>query len=63
MMELPAYTFADNINNDRVDLEDIVFIDEEADNSMENSRVFTDGVLLNITGASIGRNVQYIEGR
>ncbi len=34
-----------NINNDRVDLEAIVFIDEETDNSMENSRVFTDDVL------------------
>ncbi|NSH03932.1 restriction endonuclease subunit S [Anaerostipes hadrus] len=48
-----------NINNDRVDLEDIVFIDEETDNSMENSRVFTDDVLLNITGASIGRSAVY----
>ena len=38
----------------------MVFIDEETDISMSNSRVITGDVLLNITGASIGRSAVYI---
>lgn len=48
-----------NIHDDRVDLEDVVFINEDTDISMTNSRVFTNDVLLNITGASIGRSAVY----
>ena len=48
-----------NINNNRVDLSDVVFIDQTTDTSMENSRVFTGDILLNITGASIGRSAVY----
>ena len=50
-----------NVNNDKVDLSDVVFIDEEIDESMANSRVYTGDVLLNITGASIGRSAVYKE--
>ena len=48
-----------NVNGDRVDFSDIVFIDEATDESMANSRVYTNDVLLNITGASIGRSAVY----
>lgn len=48
-----------NVYDDRVDLTDVVYIDEETDNSMSNSRVVTGDVLLNITGASIGRSAVY----
>jgi len=36
-------------------LDDVVFISEEIDSEMRNTRVKGDDVLLNITGASIGR--------
>ena len=48
-----------NVHDDRVDLSDVVFIDDETNKSMENSVVSTDDVLLNITGASIGRSAVY----
>ena len=48
-----------NVNGDKVDFEDVVYIDEATDESMANSRVFTNDVLLNITGASIGRSAVY----
>lgn len=48
-----------NVNNDRVNFDDVVFIDNATDNSMANSRVYTNDVLLNITGASIGRSAVY----
>ena len=48
-----------NVNGDKVDFEDVVYIDEATDESMANSRVFTNDVLLNITGASIGRSAIY----
>ena len=44
-----------NIYFDGLMLDDIVFIDEETDNEMSETRVFIGDVLLNITGASIGR--------
>lgn len=37
-------------------LDDVVFINEEIDNEMNNSRVKFNDVLLNITGGSIGRS-------
>ena len=48
-----------NVYDDKVDLTDVVYIDEETDNSMSNSRVTKGDVLLNITGASIGRSAVY----
>ena len=48
-----------NVNNDKVNFDDVVFIDEATDKSMKNSRVMTNDVLLNITGASIGRSAVY----
>lgn len=50
-----------NVHDDRVDLDDVVFIDKSIDDLMENSRVLTNDVLLNITGASIGRSAVYKE--
>ena len=48
-----------NVNNDKVDFADVVYIDKSTDESMSNSRVYTNDVLLNITGASIGRSAVY----
>jgi type I restriction enzyme, S subunit len=48
-----------NIHNDLVDLEGVAYITLEADNEMINSRVVQNDVLLNITGASIGRSAVY----
>lgn len=50
-----------NVHDDKVDLSDVVYIDDETDNSMSNSRVKTGDVLLNITGASIGRSAVYTD--
>jgi len=44
-----------NIYNNRLSIADIVYISEEIDNSMSNSRIRPNDILLNITGASIGR--------
>lgn len=44
-----------NIHFDGLRMDDIVFVDEETHESMENSKVRNGDVLLNITGASIGR--------
>lgn len=44
-----------NVYDDGLRLEDVVFIDDETDEEMAGSRVNTRDVLLNITGASLGR--------
>lgn len=44
-----------NIFSDRLELIDVAYISEEIDEQMSNSRVQEGDVLLNITGASIGR--------
>ena len=44
-----------NVYFDGLRLEDVVYIPPETDNAMSRSRVRPDDVLLNITGASIGR--------
>lgn len=44
-----------NIYFDGLRLEDVVFIDHEVDTDMANTRVCPEDVLLNITGASLGR--------
>ncbi|MHA6253204.1 restriction endonuclease subunit S [Oceanobacillus sp. CAU 1775] len=48
-----------NIFNDKVNFNDVVYITPEIDESMANSRVQNGDVLLNITGASIGRSAVY----
>ncbi|WP_226389195.1 restriction endonuclease subunit S [Penaeicola halotolerans] len=44
-----------NIHNDGLRLDDVAFITEDIHNSMNGSQVKKDDVLINITGASIGR--------
>lgn len=44
-----------NVRFEGLFLEDVVFIDKDIDKQMANSRTFSGDVLLNITGASIGR--------
>ena len=45
-----------NVNNDRLELENSVFIPEEINREMKNSIVHANDILLNITGASLGRS-------
>ncbi|MCK9436557.1 MAG: restriction endonuclease subunit S, partial [Synergistaceae bacterium] len=44
-----------NVHFDGLKLDDVAFISEEVDEEMSNSRIQDGDVLLNITGASIGR--------
>ena len=44
-----------NVYDNGFRLDDVVYIDDEIDNIQANSRVFPNDILLNITGASIGR--------
>jgi type I restriction enzyme S subunit len=50
-----AFFRSQNIYNDKFELSGISFIDEETHQSMKNSQIEDGDVLLNITGASIGR--------
>jgi len=45
-----------NVHFDGLRLDDVVYIDESIDSEMSSTRVLPDDVLLNITGASIGRS-------
>ena len=54
-----ALSRSQNIFDDRVNNNDIAYISDKVDNDMKNSRVFKNDVLLNITGASIGRSAVY----
>jgi len=45
-----------NVNNDRLELENIVYISENVNAGMKNSVVRANDILLNITGASLGRS-------
>lgn len=45
-----------NVNNDKLELSDKTFIPIEIHNKMKSSKVSSSDVLLNITGASIGRS-------
>ena len=45
-----------NVNNDRLELDNSVFIPEFVNNQMKNSIVGSNDILLNITGASLGRS-------
>lgn len=44
-----------NVYDDGLRLDDVVFVDDEVDEDMAGTRVAAGDVLLNITGASIGR--------
>ncbi len=44
-----------NIHSDGIRMNDIAFISEQIHNQMSSSKVYPNDVLLNITGASIGR--------
>ncbi len=48
-----------NIQFNGLDLKDVAYISEEIHESMGNSKVYAGDVLLNITGASIGRCYYY----
>lgn len=48
-----------NVYEDLVDLNDVAYITPQTDEEMKNSRVLKNDVLLNITGASIGRSAVY----
>lgn len=45
-----------NVNNNKLELENSVFIPELINNQMKNSIVQANDILLNITGASLGRS-------
>lgn len=45
-----------NVNNNQLELENITFIPEEINKGMKNSVVKPNDILLNITGASLGRS-------
>ena len=45
-----------NVNNNQLLLEDVVFISENTHQKMAGSKVIANDILLNITGASIGRS-------
>jgi type I restriction enzyme S subunit len=45
-----------NVNDNHLDIENAVFIPEEINNEMKNSIVYPNDILLNITGASLGRS-------
>ena len=48
-----------NIYDYGLEIEDPIFINEEIDNEMSNTRVYKNDILLNITGGSIGRSCIY----
>jgi len=52
-----------NIHSNKVNFEDVVYITEAIDKEMSNSRVKQKDVLLNITGASIGRSAVYFHDK
>lgn len=45
-----------NVYDEGLKIDDVVFITEQADSEMSNSRVVSGDILLNITGASLGRS-------
>ncbi|MBT2418039.1 restriction endonuclease subunit S [Streptomyces sp. ISL-22] len=51
-----------NVHFDGLRLEDVAFIDQATDEEMSTTRVQVDDVLLNITGASLGRVTRFPKG-
>lgn len=45
-----------NVNGNKLMLEDVAYIDDKTHQKMKNSEVYGNDILLNITGASIGRS-------
>jgi type I restriction enzyme S subunit len=45
-----------NVNDNKLNLDKIVFVSEETNSTMKNSIVKANDILLNITGASLGRS-------
>ncbi|WP_054752566.1 restriction endonuclease subunit S [Piscibacillus salipiscarius] len=45
-----------NVHNKGLKLDDVVYIDKKIDYDMKSTRVISNDILLNITGASIGRS-------
>ena len=50
-----AFIRSQNVRMNSLDLSDVAYISGEVDNAMRRSQVKFNDVLLNITGASIGR--------
>ncbi|HQX53086.1 MAG TPA: restriction endonuclease subunit S [Planctomycetaceae bacterium] len=50
-----AFLRSQNVWNDGVKLDDVVYIAESTHERMKNTRVIANDILLNITGASLGR--------
>lgn len=50
-----------NVWNDGLRLDDVVYIDENTHSKMDGTKVFPGDVLLNITGASLGRTLIFPE--
>jgi len=48
-----------NVHNDYLRLNDVSYITKKIDSELSNSRVKKNDILLNITGASIGRSITY----
>jgi len=48
-----------NVWNEGIDLEDIAFISPETHEKMDGTKVFPGDILLNITGASLGRSTVF----
>ncbi len=48
-----------NIYNEGIRIDDVVYISDEIDEEMSNTRVYENDILLNITGGSIGRACIY----
>lgn len=48
-----------NIYNEGIRIDDVVYISDEIDDEMSNTRVYENDILLNITGGSIGRACIY----
>lgn len=51
-----------NVRDGVLALDDVAYIDEDTDAEMKSTRVLANDVLLNITGASIGRSAVFHDG-
>lgn len=56
-----AFLRSQNIRNDGLKLEDVAFINDKTHEKMNNTKVFPDDILLNITGGSLGRSTIFPE--
>ena len=56
LLEGIVFIRSQNVNNDQLELSSPIFISEKVNNGMKNSVVKSNDILLNITGASLGRS-------